>query len=63
VKVRDLRSITPKDTVLWIETAEEEYLEAGENEYLSSIYNDRDISIMYPEHYKALSTTGITVHV
>jgi len=63
MKVCELRAITPKDTVLWIETYEEEYREAGENEYLSNKHDDKDIKLMYPEYYKSLSTTGITVQI
>lgn len=61
--IKELRDVTPKDTVLWIETEQEEYIESGENEYLSYKHDDKRITKIYPEYYKALCVTGITVHV
>lgn len=57
-----MATVTP-DTVLWIETTEEQYCEAGEAARLSHKYDDKIIKAMYPEHYQSLYCTGITVQI
>ena len=61
--IRELRDLVNYDTVIWIETAEEEYLEAGEADSLSHKYDDYDIGRMFVQHYPALHAHGITVQV
>lgn len=61
--IYDLRATVSLDTVLWIETAEGAYCEAGESAHLSHKYDDRAIKSMYPEHYKSLYCTGITAQI
>lgn len=63
MKIKELRDLTPEDTMIWIETAEEEHLEHGENKYLSGEYDDYDIGRMYPQRYRAFSSIGITVQI
>lgn len=63
MKVSELKAVVPKDTVIWIESVNEEYCEAGEASQLSYKYDDKDISVMYPEHYASLYCTGITVRI
>lgn len=61
--VYELRATVTPDTVLWIETTEEQYCEAGEASHLSHNYDDKTIKIIYPEHYQSLYCTGITVQI
>lgn len=63
MKIKELRALVEKDTVLWIETAEEQYLEAGEADCLSHKYDEYDIGRMIVQHYPALFAYGITVQV
>lgn len=46
---------------MWIQEESEKYCEANEAECLSHKYDDKEVKAMYPEHYKALGCTGITV--
>ena len=59
--VNDIRNTVPDGTTLWIQTESEEYREAGEAGCLSRKYDGKEVKAMYPEHYKALGCTGITV--
>ena len=59
--VSDIRNMVPSDVTLWIQTESEEYCEANEAGCLSHKYDDKEVKSMYPEHYKALGCTGITV--
>ena len=59
--VSDIRKTVPFDTVLWIQRTNDEYCEANEAGCLSRKYDDEAVKAMYPEHYKALGCTGITV--
>lgn len=63
MKIRELRDLVDGDTVLWIETAEEEYLEAGEADSLSRKYDDYDIGRMFVQQYPSMCTTGITIQI
>lgn len=63
MKIRELRSLVDADTILWIESAEEEYLEAGEADRLSHKYDDYDISRMFVQHYPAMFAHGITIQI
>lgn len=61
--IRELRDLVDGDTVLWIETAEEDYLEAGEADSLSHKYDDYDIGRMFVQHYPSMYTHGITIQI
>lgn len=63
MKVKELRDLVARDTILWIETAEEEYLESGEAAGLSHKYDDYDIGYMLVQHYPAMFAYGITVRI
>lgn len=59
--VRDIRDAVPFNTVLWIQRTNGEYCEAEEAYKLSYKYDNKEVSTMYPEHYKSMFCTGITV--
>mgnify|MGYP007103937521 CR=1 FL=1 len=59
--VCDIRNIVPGDITLWIQEEDEKYCEANEAECLSRKYDDKEVKAIYPEHYRALGCTGITV--
>lgn len=59
--VSGIREAVPFDTILWIQRTDGEYCEAGEAYSLSYKYDDKAVSIMYPEYYKSMLCTGITV--
>lgn len=61
--VGELRTLVDYDTFLWIETAEEECLEAGEADGLSHKYDSYSIGRMFVQHYPSLFTHGITVQI
>lgn len=63
MKIRELRDLVDGDTVLWIETAEEQYLEAGEADSLSHKYDDYDIGRMFVQHYHSMHAHGITIQI
>ena len=63
MKIRELRDLVDGDTVLWIGSAEKEYLEAGEADSLSHKYDDYDIGRMFVQHYPSMYTTGITIQI
>lgn len=63
MKIGELRNLVDGDTMLWIETAEEEYLEAGEADNLSHKYDDYDIGRMLVQHYPSMYTHGITIQI
>ena len=63
MKIRELRDLVDGDTVLWIETAEGEYLEAGEADSLSHKYDDYDIGRMLVQRYPSMHTSGITIQI
>ena len=59
MKVRELREAVPGDTLLWIETEQEEYREAGENSRLSCKYDDVTIVQMFPQLLAITATAGL----
>lgn len=61
--VRELRDLVDADTILWIETTEEKYLEAGEAGGLSHKYGSCEIKRMFVQHYPSLYAHGITVQI
>lgn len=63
MKIKELRYLVDGDTVLWIESAEGKYLEAGEADGLSHKFDDYDIGRMFVDHYPALFTYGITIQI
>lgn len=63
MKIKDLRYLLDGDTFLWIETAEEKYLEANEINHLSHKYDDYDIGRMLVQRYPAFATYGITIQI
>lgn len=63
MKIRDFRYLVDGDTVLWIETENGQYLEAGEADSISHKYDGHDIHRMFVQHYPALYAHGITIQV
>jgi len=61
--IRELRDLVDADTILWIETAEEKYLEFGEAGRLSYKFDSYDIRRMLVQYYPSLHAHGITVQV
>lgn len=61
--IRELRDAVDADTVLWIETTEEQYLEAGEAGGLSHKYDQYNIRRMFVQHYPSMFAHGITIQI
>lgn len=61
--IRELRDVAAADTVLWIETTEEQYLEAGEAGSLSHKYDQYDVRRMIVQHYPSIFANGITIQI
>jgi len=61
--IRELRELVDGETFLWIETAEEECLEASEADCLSHKYDDYTIGRMFVQYYPSIRIHGITVQI
>lgn len=59
--VYELRKAVSEDTILWIQKADGGYCEENETTFLSHKWDAETVKTMYPEYYKALGVTGITV--
>ena len=61
--LRELREIIEPNTLLWIETPDEEYLEAGEEKELTRRYDTYTVKEIYIYHIKSMFAWGIIVQV
>lgn len=64
MRLGELRKVVPERTTIWVEEAETgNHLTANENKFLNDEFDNSEVVSLFPERYRAISATGITVKV
>lgn len=59
--VYDVRKAVPQDTTMWIQREDGEYCETNEAGCLNHKWDSKAVKSMYPEYYKSIGCSGLTV--